>query len=228
MNSLKHTVSKGLSGEPLTGAEVLRILGGVRGIIESFAPATIYLVIFAITQNVLVSAIAPLVASIGAVTLRLVQRVTVVPALTGLAGVLVCTLTTVLTGNPEDYFLPGLIVNLCWFVGLSASVLIRWPLLGFVIGLSRGSLTEWRTNQRLRGAAYLASYVWLALFALRLAVQVPLFLADQVTWLGIARVTMGLPLYALVILFTWMIFRGLPRSDEHKLAIEDAPNDDSN
>lgn len=220
MNSIRQTVSKGLAGEPLSGAEVLRLLGGVRGIAESFAPATVFLVIFAITQNVLISAIAPAIAAVIALLLRLIQKVSITPALAGLLGVVVCSLTTLLTGNPEDYFLPGLVVNICWFIGLLLSIIVRWPLLGFVIGIARGSLTDWRTNQRLRGAAYLASYVWLAMFALRLAVQVPLFIADEVTALGIARVTMGLPLYALVILFTWMIVRGLPPlkpSDEPKI-----------
>ena len=176
--------------------------------------------LFSITQNVLISAIAPAIAAVIALLLRLIQKVSITPALAGLLGVVVCSLTTLLTGNPEDYFLPGLVVNICWFIGLLLSIIVRWPLLGFVIGIARGSLTDWRTNQRLRGAAYLASYVWLAMFALRLAVQVPLFIADEVTALGIARVTMGLPLYALVILFTWMIVRGLPPlkpSDEPKI-----------
>lgn len=210
MSALKDTVSRGMAGEPLTTAEVLKLLGGVRGIIESFAPPTIFLVIYSVTQSLWASAIAPAGVALLAVLVRLLQRVSVTPAMTGLAGVIICTATMLLTGNPEDYFLPGLIVNILWFLGLAVSIILRWPLIGFVIGFVRGSLTGWRNDQRIRGAAYLATYVWLALFALRLAVQVPLFIADQVTWLGIARVTMGLPLFALVVLFTWLIARGLP------------------
>lgn len=204
---LRQTVERSLSGEPLTIPAVLEVLGGWRGIVESFAPGLVFITTYALTQNLWVSAAAPTVAGIIALTVRLIQRIRLTPALIGLLGILISSAATLLTGNPDDYFLPGLITNIAWLVALVISVAIRWPLIGFVLGLASGSLTSWRDNQRMRGAAYLATYVWLAMFVLRLSVQVPLYLADQVTMLGVARVTMGVPLFALVIVFTWIIIR---------------------
>ena len=132
-----------------------------------------------------------------------------------------CGATALLTGRAEDYFLPGLLTNVAWLLAILVSVILRWPLLGFVLGLATGSLTAWRENNAMRGAAYLASYVWFALFALRLLVQVPLYIADKVEWLGVARVLMGLPLFALVIIFTWLIFRTVIKTNENSSVSQD-------
>jgi len=204
---LRQTVERSLSGEPLTAQAVLDVLGGWRGILESFAPGLVFISTYAFTQNLWMSAAAPTAAGLIALVVRMIQRIRLTPAFIGLLGILISSATTLFTGNPDDYFLPGLITNVAWLLALIVSVLIRWPLIGFVLGLASGSLTAWRDNQRMRGAAYLATYVWLGMFVLRLAVQIPLYLADQVTLLGIARVTMGVPLFALVIVFTWLIIR---------------------
>lgn len=206
-----------MAGEPLTPQAVLEALGGVRGILESFLPGIVFIATFGFTQNLLLSAAAPATAGLIALVVRVIQRQKLLPALIGLAGIAISSATTLFTGNADDYFLPGLLTNVAWLVGLIISLLARWPLLGFVLGMVSGSLTQWRDNQRMRGAAYLATYVWLAMFVLRLSVQLPLYFADQVTWLGIARVTMGVPLFALVIMFTWMIIRAfVPKSSENQ------------
>ena len=49
--------------------------------------------------------------------------------------------------------------------------------------------------------------VWSALFLLRLAVQLPLYLAGAVVALGVARTAMGLPLFALGLWLTWLMVR---------------------
>jgi hypothetical protein len=52
-----------------------------------------------------------------------------------------------------------------------------------------------------------ASWLWVGLFLLRLAVQLPLYLAGAVVALGTARVAMGIPLFALGIWLSWLIIR---------------------
>lgn len=213
-SGIRKAVQRGLAGEPLTRADVLGALGGVRGILESFLPAIVFLLIYEITDDLVLSAVAPTIAGVLALLIRVIQRISVFPALIGLAGILLSSITALLTGNAEDYFLPGFILNIAWFLGLLISVLVRWPLLGFVLGLTTGSLTGWRDNQRLRGAAYLATYVWLALFFIRLVVQIPLYLMNNVALLGIARLLMGIPLFVLVIIFTWLILRAFAPGED--------------
>lgn len=63
----------------------------------------------------------------------------------------------------------------------------------------------WRSDAHaLRRYAW-ATAAWAGMFALRLAVQVPLYLTHDVGWLGTARLVMGLPLWALTLWVTWLL-----------------------
>jgi hypothetical protein len=48
------------------------------------------------------------------------------------------------------------------------------------------------------------------MFAVRLAVQVPLWRAGAATALGFANVLLGLPLFAAVLWLTWRIVHSIP------------------
>ncbi|MBD8077971.1 DUF3159 domain-containing protein [Cellulosimicrobium arenosum] len=66
---------------------------------------------------------------------------------------------------------------------------------------------RWRSDRALMRRYALATWLWVGLFAVRLAVQVPLYLQGSVGWLGTARLVMGLPLWALVLWLTWALVR---------------------
>lgn len=68
---------------------------------------------------------------------------------------------------------------------------------------------RWRGDAALMRRYALATWLWVGMFALRLAVQVPLFMAgeDAVAWLGTARLVMGIPLWALTLWLTWLLVR---------------------
>jgi hypothetical protein len=56
------------------------------------------------------------------------------------------------------------------------------------------------------------TFLWFLLFAARLVVELPLYLAHTdaaTTGLGIAKLLMGVPLYAPLLLVTWFVVRGL-------------------
>lgn len=52
-----------------------------------------------------------------------------------------------------------------------------------------------------------ATWLWVGMFVLRLAVQVPLYVTGTVGWLGTARLVMGIPLFALTLWVTWLLVR---------------------
>ena len=66
---------------------------------------------------------------------------------------------------------------------------------------------EWRKDPARVRAYSRASWVWVALFSLRLAVQLPLYLTGAVVALGVTRVAMGVPLFAVGIWLSWLILR---------------------
>ncbi|GAA4832466.1 DUF3159 domain-containing protein [Luteimicrobium xylanilyticum] len=65
--------------------------------------------------------------------------------------------------------------------------------------------TAWRADRELVRRYAWATWVWVAMFGLRLAVQVPLYLDHSVGWLGTARLVMGLPLWGLTLWVTWIL-----------------------
>ena len=67
--------------------------------------------------------------------------------------------------------------------------------------------TAWRSDRALLRRYTLATWLWIAMFALRLAVQIPLYFSSSVGWLGTARLVMGVPLWALVLWGTWLLVR---------------------
>ena len=69
--------------------------------------------------------------------------------------------------------------------------------------------TAWRKDPVTMKKYAVATWLWIAMFAARLLIQGPLYLAggDQIAALGTARLVMGLPLFALVLWLTWRIVR---------------------
>ncbi|WP_194947997.1 DUF3159 domain-containing protein [Actinomyces trachealis] len=78
----------------------------------------------------------------------------------------------------------------------------------------------WRKNPTQRGERrryYLGTTILAAMFALRLVVELPLYLAGEQTLgaLGIARLALGLPLFALTLWFVWLVIRPVPEVEQH-------------
>ncbi|WP_019147873.1 DUF3159 domain-containing protein [Timonella senegalensis] len=69
--------------------------------------------------------------------------------------------------------------------------------------------TAWRKDADLMHRYTVVTWIWVAMFAARLIVQGPLYLAGEsaVAALGTARLIMGLPLFALVLWLSWRIIR---------------------
>jgi hypothetical protein len=68
---------------------------------------------------------------------------------------------------------------------------VRWPLLGVVIAIASNRGMQWRQDPTRVRAYSRASWVWVGLFSLRLAVQLPLYLTGALVALGVTRVAMG-------------------------------------
>lgn len=202
---LGRVVEAGLSGDAVSARGVLDAIGGWRGVVESLLPATVYLGAYVLTRDARLSAIAPLALAAIAVGWRLIRREPLTAALSGVIGVVVCVAAVMLSGEGSSYFVPGFYINGAWILAHAISLLVGWPLLGLLLGFLRGSLTEWRKERALRRAAQLSTVIWIAVFAARLAVQLPLYFSGNTEGLGIARLVMGVPLFAVAVLFTWLV-----------------------
>lgn len=199
----KSRVRRGETGQ----LDVLHAVGGWRGLAEAIVPGAVFLGVYIVGQALATALICALAAAALFTITRLVQRQTLIQALAGLIGVLVCAFFAWRSGDAIDYYVTGLWINLAYFLGLALSIVVGWPLLGVLFGFVRGEGMDWRQDpHRMRGYR-VATGLLVAMFAARLIVQVPLYLADHVTGLGIARLTMGVPLYAAVLWIAWLISR---------------------
>lgn len=219
--ALGRTVRAGMSGEALSGRGVLEAIGGWRGIAETLVPGLLFLVLFTLTRDARLSAIAPAALVVVLIVIRLLRREPLVSVFSGAAGVAVAVAATIFTGRGADYYVPGFITNIVWSLGLLLSAAVGWPLIGLALGALRGDLTGWRRVRALKRIATWLTLLWAALFVARLAVQLPLYFAARgddggaaTDALGIARLVMGVPLFALVVVFTWMVLNRLPRSSD--------------
>ncbi len=69
----------------------------------------------------------------------------------------------------------------------------------------------WRQDPPRLAAYQRATWLWVGLFVVRLAVQVPLFLADNVAMLGLLNGTvLGIPLFVLTIWLSWLVLKPVP------------------
>lgn len=183
-----------------------RAVGGWRGLIDSAVPTAVFVGVYALPGQELGRAIiAALVAGGAIAVLRLVRRQPLQQVAAGLAGLAIAALVTSRTGRAEDFFLPGFLTNAAYGTAFLISILVRWPLLGVVMGVLTGAGSSWRRDMRLYRTYAAASWLWVGVFALRLAVQVPLYLAGAVTALGTAKIILGTPLFALAAYLSYRI-----------------------
>lgn len=202
-------------GQQPTAADVWAALGGRRGVVESVLPGVVFLIVYTITQSLVWSVLTPLVASVGFIVARLIQRSPIQPAVVGLFGVAISATVAIVSGRPENNFVLGLWVNAVTLTVLIGSFLFRRPLIGVIAGALVGD-SEWFRDRARFTMASVATLLWAGLFGLRLAVQVPLYLAGEpaVQALATAKLVMGIPLYGLTLWLTWLLLRSVYRRDE--------------
>lgn len=200
-------------GETPTAGALLAAIGGVRGLIESIVPGLGFLVTYTVTQNLVPSVLAPLALAVVFIVVRVVTRQPVTTALAGAIGIGISAALALFTGNANDNFVPGFFINGGVVLVMLVSLLARRPFVGVIVGLLLGD-DDWRGNPAKLRVAIVATILWTALSAVRLAVQVPLYLAESTEALAATKLLMGVPLYAALLWVTWLLVRTAWRSRE--------------
>ncbi|GAA4833520.1 DUF3159 domain-containing protein [Garicola koreensis] len=202
--------------------DVMASIGGWRGLAEASLPAAGFLIAYLLTEE-LVPAIL-LAVGLGAVftVVRLLQRGSLIQSFSGLVGVGICAAFAYFSGDARGYYEPGFVINVAYLIGFGVSVLVKWPFMGILFGLIRGEGFDWRYDAVRRRRYALATWLIAAVLAARLVVQFPLYLADNVAALGVTRLVMGVPLYALALWLGWMLTRPGPQGIVADSEAEDA------
>ena len=229
-----HTV------EEVVRKQLSDALGGVRGMLEAAVPTVAFTVIF-LTRHDLRLAIYVSLACAGVLlVVRLVQRSSVQFVFNALVGIGIGALfawRAARGGGDEGeqalaYFLPGLLYNLGYAAVMVFTIVVRWPLVGFIVGSVAGDPTAWHEDRNVVRLCSRLTWLLALPCIVRVAVQGPIYLAGRNDWwstdsavaaLGVAKLLMGWPLQVAVLAgMVWLLTRnatplrpGEPEPDLH-------------
>jgi hypothetical protein len=207
------TVADGRTVESLIRERLSSALGGARGSFETAAPTVAFVVAWTVRHDVTAAVTASAAILIVLLVVRLATRQTVRYVLSAVFATAIAAYFALRSGKAEEAFLPGILTSAGWGVASLFSVLVRWPVIGFMVAAGDPQMaqdpTGWRRDRGLVSVCQRLTMVLVALYAVRVAVMLPLYLGEHVTMLGISKVVLGWPAYlcALAVMGT-MLVRG--------------------
>lgn len=200
-----HTV------ETLIRERLSSALGGARGSLETALPTVAFVVGWVWTQDVAIAVGASVAIVLVLLVVRLATRQTPRYVLSAVFATAIAAFFALRSGKAEAAFLPGILMSAGWGVATLISVLARWPLVGFMVAAGDPKMvddpTAWRRDRGLVAVCQRLTMVLVVLYAVRVVVMFPLYLAGQVALLGVAKVALGWPAYlcALAVMGTILV-----------------------
>jgi uncharacterized protein DUF3159 len=196
--------SSGTPAGPATVEELVRSrlseqLGGPRGSLEAALPTVAFVIAWTLSHDMRVA----LVVSGGLVAVlllaRSVQRQTPRFALSSLLALAIAAYFVHRSGRAQDAYLPGILYSAGAGSLTLLSVLVGWPLLGFVVGAAEDpeDPLAWHRQRGVVRLCQRLTLVLVGLYAIRLAIMLPLYWAGQVAALSVAKIVLSWPLYLL-------------------------------
>ncbi|MGW6917647.1 DUF3159 domain-containing protein [Kitasatospora sp. NPDC054939] len=205
-----------------TADTVMKAFGGARGMVDMTLPGLVFIVTYNITHQVATAAWAALGLSGLLVVARLARRETIQHAFSGVFGVAISAWIAMKTGKAENFYLPGLLYNVGYCVTLAVSALVRWPLIGVILGPITGEMFTWRKQNPGRLAAYTkATWAWVAIMGIKPLILFPLYFTGNVNLLGWLKVALGIPPMLLAMYITWQILLKAPAPIRADLGSDD-------
>jgi hypothetical protein len=139
---------------------------------------------------------------------RLVRRKPVTNALGGVLGTGIAVFIALRSGSASGYFVPRMLYAAALALVFAGSVVVRRPLVGFIIGPLYRAPADWIAHPKVRRVLSEVTLAWAGLFAFRAAVYAVLIAAGKAGWLAVASVAMGWPAFLALL---WVCFRYVPR-----------------
>jgi len=195
------------AAESEPGHPLAALIGGPRGAIESMLPPVVFVSVYLATSSNLTAAVISALA-IGVVLagLRISRGEKPVRVVGALLVVVVAATVAYYTGSAVAYFWPLVLANVASALAFAFSILIRWPLLGVIVGPITGTGMRWRKDPELLKAYSKASWLWVLLNVVRAAIQVPLIQGEDLWALAAVR-----PLFYVmvigVVFWSWRIIK---------------------
>ncbi|MCW2769221.1 MAG: hypothetical protein JWR27_654 [Aeromicrobium sp.] len=202
--------------EQVVRAQLAKALGGRRGIVESAVPTALFTVCFLVTDQIRLSLIVSIAVTAVLLLVRVLQRSTTQFVLNALFGIGIGAFFAYRAsqggGSDEDVaravFTPGLIYNGVYAVVIILTILIGWPIIGFMVGSVTGDPTAWHQDRAMVRLCSQLTWILVIPCVIRVAVQLPLWLDHQIGLLGASKIVLGWPLQlASFAVMGWLLSR---------------------
>lgn len=210
--------------ESVVRAQLAKALGGKRGMLEAAVPTITFTIAYLTTKDLRGALLLSVGTALVLLLVRLVQRSSVqfvVNSLVGIAiGALFAWRSAQAGGDSSDnalaYFLPGILYNAGYAVAMVLSIVVRWPLVGFMVGSVAGDPTAWRRDPQVVRLCRNLTWMLVLPCVVRVAVQLPVYLAGRaaedagtlIAVLGVSKIVMGWPLQLAALAgMVWLLAR---------------------
>ena len=210
--------------EEVVRAQLATALGGRRGMLEAAVPTLIFTLTFLASRDLRLAIAVSVATALLLLVIRAVHRSTVQFVVNSLVGIGIGAFfawRSAQGGGSADeqalaYFLPGIIYNGGYAGLMVLSNLVRWPLVGFMVGSVAGDPTEWHRDPQVVRLCRNLTWMLAAPCVVRLLVQLPIWLAGKaaddptpmIAALGVSKVVMGWPLQILGLAgMAWLLAR---------------------
>jgi hypothetical protein len=196
--------------ESVVRLQLAKALGGKRGMLEAAVPTIAFTITYLSTKDLRTALTVSVSAALLLLVVRLVQRSTpqfVINSLIGIGiGALFAYRSAQGGGDASDnalaYFLPGLIYNAGYAVVMTFTIVIGWPVVGFMVGSVAGDPTAWHRDEQVVRLCRNLTWMLVAPCVIRVAVQLPIYLGGRsaddagayIAALGVSKILMGWPL----------------------------------
>ena len=203
-----------LTVESVIRHRLSRALGGVRGSLETALPMIVFVIAWSSTGDRKTSLSAAAGLTIVLAIARVAQRQTLQFVLSSVFATALAAFFALRSGRAEDAFLPGIVTSAGWGIATIVSIAARWPLVGLLVGASdtkaaaAGDPFRWRRNRAVVRVCTRLTFVLAAVYAIRVAIMGPLYLAENVAALTVAKVALGWPLWAAAVALMGLMLVG--------------------
>jgi len=199
---------------PSISEQMAEQLGGWRGLAESSIPIAVFVMIN-VMSDLRTALIGSVTVAVSIAVLRLAQRRPIRHAVNGLMGIGIGAFLAWRTGDERDFYLPGILYGIGYGLALLGSVTIRQPLVGWIWSVvAGGGTSHWRTDPVLVRTFNWLTLLWGVVWLIKVGVQAGFYLAAMETALGVSRLLLGYPPYAVLLAITIWVVRRVMRDRE--------------
>ena len=159
------------------------LIGGPRGALESILPPVVFVAVYVglgdnNPDSLTWAIVAALVLAAIFGVWRLIERKRPTRVIGALVVVALGAYLAARTGSAAAFFWPRVLLNVLSALAFVVGNVVRWPLLGVIVGPLVGTGMRWRKDPVLVRAYSRGSWLWVLLNLVRAAVLFPLITAD--------------------------------------------------